>query len=208
LAFPSKLWWQKGIGTRFESLKNDAAFTTSRKWSYKCLCEWGYLAEEAHLKPDSEAARWFAELSREYGSDFNRWPRIGCEQGFRPFANGASCVVELKIGDEWKAFVSERMPPALDDEIKGRNYQYFQRACERITPQDLYDALPMCFPMTHQLMLNGTVFRGIARYPIKLWEAQGQPMMTQKCWAKFCMKIAANDLTNLESLFRVASALA
>jgi hypothetical protein len=211
LAFPSKLWWQKGVGTRFEELKGSdysGAFTTSKKWSFKCLCEWGYLAEEAHQKPESEAGKWFRELSKEYGDDFNRWPSIGCKQGFRPFANGASCVMELKIGNEWQAFVSERLPPALDDEIKGRNYLAFQKACSAMTPQDIYEALPMCFPMTHQLTVNGKIFRGVARYPLLEWEEMGKPVMTQKSWAKFCMKVALNDMTNLDSLFQAAEKFA
>ena len=208
LAFPSKLWWQKGVGTRFEALKGDNAFTTSKKWSFKCLCEWGYLAEEAHRKPSSEAGKWFQELSREFGDDFNKWPSIGCTQGFRPFANGASLVVELKIGKEWKAFVSERLPTALDDEIKGRNYIAFQKACGAMTPQQIYDALPLCFPMTHQLVVNGEPFRGVARYPLLEWEAMGEPVMTHQSWAKFCMKVALNDLTNLDKLFQVAQKIA
>ena len=51
LAFPSKLWWQKGKGTRFGNLQNDPAMTSSKAWSFKCHCEWGNLEEEYLLKP-------------------------------------------------------------------------------------------------------------------------------------------------------------
>jgi len=68
--------------------------------------------------------------------------------------------------------------------------------------------MPLCFPMTHQLVVNGEVFRGVARYPLLEWEAMGEPVMTQKSWAKFCMKVALNDLTNLDSLFQVAEKIA
>ena len=148
------------------------------------------------------------ELIEEYGPDYQKWPQIGCHQWFRPFANGASCVVELKVGEEWQAFVSERLPPALDDEIKGRNYRKFKVACARLTPQEIYNVLPMCFPMTHQLQVNGKPFRGIARYPLAEWTLKGSPVMTQKHWAKFCMKVAENDITNLEKLFLVAKGIA
>ena len=144
LAFPSKLWWRKGKGSRFGDLQDDPGMTGSMKWSYKCSCEWGYLKEEAELKPGSPAAEWYNEVQGEYGEDFNVWPRFGCKQGFRAFANGASCVMELKVGDKWQAFVSERLPPQLDDALKGRNYECFKGACARLTPREIYNALPMC----------------------------------------------------------------
>ena len=177
------------------------------KWSCKCYCEWGYLKEEAELEPGSAAADWYNEFRGEYGEDFNEWPRIGCKQGFRAFANGASCVMELMVGDKWQAFVSERLPPQLDDALKGRNYECFKGACSQLTAREIYNALPMCFPMTHTLNVGGKQFRGVARYPLKEWEANGSPVMTQKCWAKFCMKVAKNDMTNLDLLFRVATDL-
>ena len=98
LAFTSKLWWQKGKGTRFGNLQNDPAMVSSKAWSFKCHCEWGYLQEEALLKPKSEAAKWYAELATQYGLNYNMWPRVGCQQGFRAYKNGASMVMELKIG--------------------------------------------------------------------------------------------------------------
>jgi len=203
-AFPSKLWWQKGEGTRFGDLQGELGFRTSKSWSFKCLCEWGYLQEEALKKPGSAAAQWYEELSKEYGNDFNLWPRIGCQQGFRPYRNGPSMVMELKIGGEYKAFMSERLPEALDDAIKKKNYNAFNRACQSMSPQEIYDSLPMCFPMTHVIKVNGKPFRGVARYPLAEWERSGMPVMTKVCWAKFCMKIAEKDFTNLEHVFRVA----
>jgi len=203
-AFPSKLWWQKGEGTRFGDLQGDMGLRSSKSWSFKCLCEWGYLQEEALRKPGSAAAKWFEELSREYGDDFNTWPRIGCQQGFRPFKNGPSMVMEMKIDGEYKAFMSERLPEALDDAIKKQNYHAFNNACKALTPQEIYDSLPMCFPMTHVIEVNGKPFRGVARYPLAEWERKGMPVMTKVCWAKFCMKVAEKDFTNLEHVFRAA----
>ena len=77
-----------------------------------------------------------------------------------------------------------------------------------MSPQEIYDSLPMCFPMTHQLEVNGKPFRGIARYPLAQWTQNGEPVMTQKHWAKFGMKVAENDYTNLEKLFLVAKRIA
>ena len=116
-------------------------------------------------------------------------------------------VMELKVDGVFKAFVSERMPEALDDAIKKRNYDKFCQVCDNLTPKELYDSLPMCFPMTHTIEVKGRPFRGVARYPLLAWEAEGAPVMTRKHWAKFCMKVASKDFTNLEHLFRVAEAI-
>ena len=110
----------------------------------------------------------------------------------------------LKVAGEYKTFVSERMPESLNDAIKGRSYDKFRKVCDNITPKALYDSLPMCFPMTHVIQVNGKPFRGVARYPLAEWEREGMPVMTKVCWAKFCMKIAEKDFTNLEHVFRVA----
>ena len=40
------------------------------------------------------------------------------------------------------------------------------------------------------------------------WEKMGKPVMTQKSWAKFCMKVALNDMTNLDNLFQIAEKIA
>jgi len=70
----------------------------------------------------------------------------------------------------YKAFMSERLPEALDDAIKKKSYDKFQQICSSLTPQEIHDSLPMCFPMTHNIMVNGKTFRGVARYPLAEWE--------------------------------------
>ena len=110
----------------------------------------------------------------------------------------------MKIDGEFKAFMSERLSEALDDAIKKKNYNCFNNACGALTPQEIYNSLPMCFPMTHTITVRGKPFRGVARYPLTAWELQGAPVMTKVHWAKFCMKIAEKDFTNLEHVFRVA----
>ena len=49
-------------------------------------------------------------------------PALVVDQGFRPFKDGPSIVVELKVTEngqsKWKAFLAEQMPPVLEDEIK------------------------------------------------------------------------------------------
>jgi len=151
----------------------DPATKTSKAWSYKCQSEWGYLAEETALKPQSEAAKWHNELTKEYGGNYNLWPRIGRQQGFRAFKNGASIVMELKVGNESQTFVSERMPEALDDAIKKRNYDKFRTVCDELSPQELYDSLPMCFPMTHTLSVWGKTIQRSSALPASRMGGEG-----------------------------------
>ena len=113
-------------------------------------------------------------------------------------------VMEMKIDGEYRAFMSERLPEALDDAIKKKNYNAFNNACQALSPQEIYESLPMCFPMTHTIMEKGKPFRGVARYPLAAWEREGAPVMTRLHWAKICMRIAQKDFTNLEHVFRAA----
>eukprot|EP00975_Prorocentrum_lima_P023370 4914760-Prorocentrum_lima.AAC.1 len=56
--------------------------------------------------------------------------------------------------------------------------------------------------MTHLLEEeDGSKHFGIARYPIDEWKAKGEQVITVKGWVKLCLKIAANDTTNLKGIF-------
>eukprot|EP00974_Lingulodinium_polyedra_P125148 11193437-Lingulodinium_polyedra.AAC.1 len=61
----------------------------------------------------------------------------------------------------------------------------------------------MAAPMTH----NFPELPRIAKYPVDAGEEPGAPCLTTKSWAKLCMKVAENDLTNLENVFEVAKTL-
>eukprot|EP00974_Lingulodinium_polyedra_P004909 461430-Lingulodinium_polyedra.AAC.1 len=73
-------------------------------------------------------------------------------------------------------------------------------ASKKLTPAELQETVPMGFPMSH--MIAG--IPRIAKYPIDLWEINGAPMTTAKGWAKLCMKIAEQDLGNLQHVFDTA----
>ena len=101
--------------------------------------------------------------------------------------------------------MSERWPQALDDAMKGMHLKHcFARASRGLSPREIFNYLPMMFPMTYQFTLNGHTLP-IARYPVDQWEAQGEPVMTEAAWATWCMKVCENDLHNLEKVWQVAS---
>ena len=76
----------------------------------------------------------------------------------------------------------------------------FYMAARNLTPAELLASMPMSFPMTH--LVDG--FPGVARYPVDKWEAASAPIMSLKSWAKLCMRVAMNDLTNLQHVLDIA----
>ena len=184
LAFPAKMWY------RFPNT-----------WKYRCQVCWNPLLEEAAKNPDcKELQEWIEALQEKWGEDVSKWPAIGCGAIFKPWARGASMVVEMMTHDgKWISFMADRLPEQLDDAIKG-HHAAFHMATLKMTPEELQEAIPMGFPMTH--VVDGVPC--VARYPIDMWELNGMPIMTTKGWAKLCMLIAQQDLENLQSVYDTA----
>ena len=93
------------------------------------------------------------------------------------------------------------MPTARDDAIKGVHMQFYESARECVTAEDLQAMIPLTMPSCH---LIPDVFAGIAQYLVNEWELKGMPKVTTASWAKLCIKILENDLTNLPGVFAVA----
>ncbi len=89
------------------------------------------------------------------------------------------------------------MPRELDDEMKKVHADFFE-AAKFLDPKELKEVLPVSLPMTHVLEDD---LIGIARYPIDLWEQQGQPRTTSKGWVKLSMMIANKKMDKLASVF-------
>ena len=140
------------------------------------------------------------QLGREIRNLFEYLASIGMWVSIRALEKGNSMVVELLLADNtWTSFVSARLPQELDDAIKGKHAEFYLAARD-LSPSELLAAVPMSFPMTH--LVDG--FPGVARYPVDEWEAAGAPMMTLKSWAKLCMRVSMNDLSNLQHVLDVA----
>jgi len=103
----------------------------------------------------------------------------------------------------WEAFMADRFPEQLDDEIK-KKHKDFYMAAQHLDPEELMEELPMTLPVTHLLNINGVEINGVAKYPLDEWEKQGQPMITTSGWIKLCMKICAKDMKNLENVYTMA----
>ena len=88
------------------------------------------------------------------------------------------------------------LPQILDDAIKKQQAQFY-KASEKLTAEELYDIIPMTFPMT----LLFAEFPGIAKYPIDLWEREGHLALDKKGWCKLIAKIASKDMLNLGLIF-------
>ncbi len=101
------------------------------------------------------------------------------------------------------AFMAAYTPEILDDEIK-RHQAEFVKAQNTLTPGELWDMLPVVFPILN--CVPGLV--GISRFPVDEWIKSGQPILSTKGWCLFAMKIAKQDMQNLGSIFAIAEKLA
>eukprot|EP00975_Prorocentrum_lima_P007674 1644239-Prorocentrum_lima.AAC.1 len=61
----------------------------------------------------------------------------------------------------WEAFMAERFPEALYDEIK-RVHEAFYLSAQQLGPEALKDVLPTSLPMTHLYEEDGEKHFGIA----------------------------------------------
>ena len=85
-------------------------------------------------------------MNEEYG---DKWPALGCHCKFKPWAKGASMVLELHMGGgRWKAMSADRLPAILDDETKKKQRE-FLATTKLLQQDDLLEILPMSFPETH-----------------------------------------------------------
>eukprot|EP00959_Pyramimonas_sp_CCMP1952_P429998 9005980-Pyramimonas_sp.AAC.1 len=56
-------------------------------------------------------------------------------------------VVELMVGHGWRPFIAEGLPRHLGDAIEKCHCEFFD-AARKMSPEELFDVLPMSFPMT------------------------------------------------------------
>ena len=105
-----------------------------------------------------------------------------------------------QMDGQWIAFMADRMPPALDDAIKGRHWE-MAKALGKMSPQDLWEFVPMVFPMTN----HHPVFPMLSRFPVEKWKRAGAPSWSTKGWCKFCSRLYQNNRSGLKHVFDVAT---
>lgn len=202
LAFPSKLWFQKG---RVSSV-NRAERLMPGNWQFKCCCMWEYLQEEAADHPDTPADKWFKDMLAEYG-DVKNFPHIGCGANYVPYKRGPSMVCEILMHDgngRWEAFLADHTPEALDDQLKKISYEKLSEAFGTISPEFLLRAIPMTMPMTHLVSISGKRMEGVAKYPLDAWAKADAPCFTTEKWAVMCLLLAeaGRDPTKIHGISR------
>ena len=149
---------------------------STAKWIGRCWSRRGaWDGAPDHVK------MWAANMVEAYGRNWKSWPQIGCGARFIPWARGASIILELKCGDSWMAMAAVRPPPILLDEIFRVRYEFALRL-DAMTPSQIQQVMPICFPMSYLIDGRDGKFPGIAKFPVDQWEAEGRPIFDEAAW--------------------------
>jgi hypothetical protein len=115
-------------------------------------------------------------------------------------------VVEHRASKkEWKNFRADLIPEVLDDAIKKRQVEW-NTAMAALPPSDIYDLIPRMYPKVNPAPLAMfDQFPGLGLFDIRQWNVEDQPILTRAGWLKLALKVAANDLENLQTVFNIAT---
>ena len=137
------------------------------------------------------------QMTKRYSPDKTTWPKIGCGTKFRPWARGASKLLEIETSHGWVNIIADRLPEQLDDEIKKVQYE-FCKCCNKVTAEDILASVPIAFPRLN--VLSHVV--GVAQFPLDDWKAAGQPTLTEAGWMALVQVIAKKN-PNLKQLIEL-----
>eukprot|EP00959_Pyramimonas_sp_CCMP1952_P302891 6337238-Pyramimonas_sp.AAC.1 len=138
-------------------------------------------------------------MKNALGPDCEQWPKIGCESKSSPFKSGPPMVAELNVEAAWQALIAERLLRQLDDAIEECRGVFFD-AAEKISPEELFDVIPLSSPMTREI--GGRDF--VTRCPVDPWEGQGKQAFTAQSRCEEALQIAENDEDHLQEVMKVA----
>ena len=159
--------------------------------------------------------KWASNMMAMYGRDWKMWPQVGCGAKFVPWSRGPSTILELQCGNSWIAMVAERCPPILLDEIYKVRYE-FALSLNAMSPEEIQQVMPICFPMNYLIDGRDGQLPGIARFPVDKWEAEGRPVFDDAAWCALCIHVvetmrsgsmASDSTSNLDKLFHIAKEL-
>ena len=181
---PEMMWWQDG-----------------GKWSFRCGLN---IEKIRNFMPETYQACQKAmpnvpeeHWQRHCGVDF-------CGVKFVPWKKGASKVVELNVGGDVVAFLAERMPEQLDDEIKNLLHEWHV-AAGRVTPEDIMSCIPEALPKVN--LIKESKIPGVSRFDFRTWKAQGCPTLLRAGWIALCRCIAMKDEINLSRIITLCDDL-
>ena len=213
LAFGAKLWWQRDIGTSYHPTRlmhleqNYDAFTkkTSKRKNnqsfYRCLCEWaeakkGMEIETEHQRPDWATKMWNYNIEN-FGPNWEEWPIPGCGAGFKPFSNGPSMVVVLKVGDGYDSVQAARPPTVIHDTILAYRCDQVKQYVKNLDVAAIWKWLPAAFPLDSEYAENAGYtnkkFLGINKYPLSDWKTGNRPYLSETSWIVFTMILSAGS---------------
>jgi hypothetical protein len=158
--------------------------------------KWCELADPDDVKKVQEA----------WGTDLAIWPAVGCQKRYRPWKFGNWMAVECRTSEEeWKNFRADLIPEVLDDAIKKWQVEW-NTAMAALPPSDIYDLIPRMYPKVNPVPLAVfDQFPGLGLFDIRQWNVEDQPILTRAGWLKLALKVAANDLENLQTVFNIAT---
>ena len=173
---------------------------------YYCGVQWEYV-----VKVDNFIKQ---RIEKEYGTLENLrsiMPQCGCGAKYVPWARGESQVVEVCVSgrnprnpkaERWIMFMADRLPQELDDEIKKvqSTGDHFIKAWQELSDEDILESIRKVYPR-EQMQIDPVRLPGVARFPVDEWKRDGQPCLDKAGWGALCMKIATNDLKNLQGIF-------
>ena len=186
-------------------------------WRFYCRMDWEVLVQAGAWDgaPD-HVKMWAANMVEAYGRNWKSWPQIGCGARFIPWARGASIILELKCGDTWMAMAAVRPPPILLDEIFRVRYEFALRL-DAMTPSQIQQVMPICFPMSYLIDGRDGKFPGIAKFPVDQWVKDGRPIFDEAAWCTLCIHLVEvsrkrdqsssstqHFTSNLDKLFDIA----
>jgi hypothetical protein len=175
-----KLWNRRG-----------AAPEQTRTW-YCGLedSDWCQLIQQSFL---AEAGAPDNDLTIDLELALRRAPTVGCGCKFKPYANGASMVLEVtdksQAGVLVQYAIRASIPPGpLSTEIQKVQRGWY-KAGRKTTPQELYASIPIIHPKMH--IIPGLPIPAVGRFPILLAESEAWPEINERTWYMIAMTIAS-----------------
>ena len=95
-----------------------------------------------------------------------------------------------------------RPPIQLWGEVYKQREEFY-RAMDKLKPEDIQEAVPIQFPVKHEVVKN--LYPGVSRFPVEEAAASGLPVMNGVLGRVCCMAVPKKDEAKLNAIFTIAS---
>jgi hypothetical protein len=144
-------------------------------------------------------------VNKQYGKLLSSEKMGTCGQLYRPFKDGASNVVEIKVDDDWYPFVTEMLPEVIVNRFKKAQAEWYRVSA---TSQAEEVRISIFENQTHPRtnVLSDVPLNCMAKFPLKeYYEAGGKPI-TAVQWVKYFYQVAQLGTENDVALFQLSKA--